>query len=102
MRARRTSSARTAAAATAEGRRSTLRTQPAPVRDLAAAIAVLGEQSDAPTLARLAGLDSIGYAGALRALGALGALAAPDEPRFIHRSVRDAAESTLTMVQRER
>ncbi|MBP3081368.1 LuxR family transcriptional regulator [Streptomyces sp. 604F] len=81
---------------------SILRTQPAPVRDLAAAIAVLGEQSDAQTLARLAGLDSIGYSGALRALGALGALAAPDEPRFIHRSVRDAAESTLTMVQRER
>ncbi|CAM5615543.1 MULTISPECIES: ATP-binding protein [Streptomyces] len=81
---------------------SILRTQPAPVRALAAAIAVLGEQSDPKTLSQLAGLDPIGYSGALRTLGALGALAAPDEPRFVHRSVRDAAESTLTMVQRER
>ncbi|MCK1797010.1 AAA family ATPase [Streptomyces sp. XM4193] len=79
---------------------SILRTQPAPVRDLAAAIAVLGEQADPPALARLAGLDSLGYTGALRALGALGMLAA-DEPRFVHRAVRDAAESTLTMTQRE-
>ncbi|WP_236074352.1 ATP-binding protein [Streptomyces tardus] len=79
---------------------SILRTQPAPVRDLAAAIAVLGEQADPLALARLAGLDSLGYTGALRALGALGMLAA-DEPRFVHRAVRDAAESTLTMTQRE-
>ncbi|MFE3602227.1 ATP-binding protein [Streptomyces sp. NPDC059142] len=81
---------------------SILRTQPAPVRDLAAAIAVLGEQTAPEALARLAGLDSIGYTGALRALGALGMLTAAHEPRFVHRAVRDAAESTLTMVQRER
>ncbi|MEV8605020.1 AAA family ATPase [Streptomyces griseoviridis] len=87
---------------------SILRTQPPAVRDLAAAIAVLGEQGTPEALARLAGLDAIGYSGALRALGALGMLAAAHgprtahEPRFVHRAVRDAAESTLTMVQRER
>ncbi|MFF3485306.1 ATP-binding protein [Streptomyces sp. NPDC002701] len=81
---------------------SILRAQPEPVRDLAAAIATLGEQGDAQTLARLAGLDSVGYSGALRALDALGLLTDAHEPRFIHRAVRDAVESTLTMVQRER
>ncbi|WP_320774077.1 helix-turn-helix transcriptional regulator [Streptomyces sp. CRN 30] len=81
---------------------SILRTQPAAVRDLAAAIAVLGEQGEPEILTRLAGLDAIGYSGALRTLAALGMLTAPHEPRFVHRSVRDAAESILTMEQRER
>ncbi|MFC8997384.1 ATP-binding protein [Streptomyces rochei] len=81
---------------------STLRTQPAPVRDLAAAIAILGEQGDVATLTRLAGLDDAGYSGALRALGALGMLTSAHEPRFTHRAVGDAVESTLTMDQRER
>ncbi|WP_369218199.1 ATP-binding protein, partial [Streptomyces flavofungini] len=81
---------------------STLRAQPAPVRDLAAAIATLGEQGDVPTLTRLARLDSVGFTGALRALGALGMLTSAHEPRFHHRAVGDAVEATLTMVQRER
>ncbi|AQS71374.1 AAA family ATPase [Streptomyces pactum] len=80
---------------------SILRTQPPPVRDLAAAIAVLGDHADPDSVARLAGLDTVGYTGALRALGALGLLTAERAPSFIHRVVRDAAECTLTMVQRE-
>lgn len=80
---------------------SCLRTQPLPVRNLAAAIAVFEEQDDPELIARLAGLDTIGYAAALRSLRALGLLAARREPRFVHRVVCDAVESFLTMAERE-
>ncbi|MFD8524236.1 ATP-binding protein [Streptomyces capillispiralis] len=78
-----------------------LRTQAQPVRDLAAAIAVLGEHADPDNAAGLARLDPVGYAAALRTLVALGLVTPDRRPRFVHRVVRDAAESTLTMVQRE-
>ncbi|MFF8035545.1 ATP-binding protein [Streptomyces sp. NPDC016626] len=80
---------------------SILRTQAQPVRDLAAAIAVLGDHVDPENAADLARLDPVGYAAALRTLAALGLVRPGPEPRFVHRVVRDAAESTLTMVQRE-
>ncbi|MEU3144683.1 MULTISPECIES: LuxR family transcriptional regulator [unclassified Streptomyces] len=80
---------------------SILRTQAPPVRDLAAAIAVLGDHVDPDNAAGLARLDSVGYTAALRTLIALGLVAADRGPRFVHRVVRDAAESTLTMVRRE-
>ncbi|MFI0777610.1 AAA family ATPase [Streptomyces sp. NPDC021212] len=79
-----------------------MRTQPQPVRDLAAAIAVLGDQGDPDLMARLAGLDPIGFAAALRTLGQLGLLAADQEPRFLHRVVQDAVESSMTVAERER
>ncbi|MER7490168.1 AAA family ATPase [Streptomyces sp. NPDC126497] len=78
-----------------------LRTQAQPVRDLAAAIAVLGDHVDPDNVARLARLDAVGYPAALRTLADLGLVAADGEPRFVHRVVRDAVESTLTMVRRE-
>lgn len=79
-----------------------MRTQPKPVRDLAAAIAVLGDRGEPGLMARLAGLDTIGFAAALRALGQLGLLADGQEPRFVHRVVQDAVESSMTVAERER
>ncbi|MEU0844663.1 AAA family ATPase [Streptomyces sp. NPDC005962] len=79
-----------------------MRTQPRSVRDLAAAIAVLGDQGEPELMARLAGLDPIGLAAALRTLGQLGLLAAEQEPRFLHRVVQDAVESSMTVAERER
>ncbi|MDH6125730.1 LuxR family transcriptional regulator [Kitasatospora sp. GP82] len=78
-----------------------LRTQSQPVRDLAAAIATLGEPGDPALAARLAGLDAIGSAGALRVLHQLGLLADEREPRFIHRVVQDAVEYSMTMAERQ-
>ncbi|MGW2327004.1 helix-turn-helix transcriptional regulator [Streptomyces sp. NPDC001700] len=79
-----------------------VRNQPRSVRDLAAAIAVLGDQGEPELMARLAGLDPIGFAAALRVLDQLGLLAAEQEPRFLHRVVQDAVESSMTVAERER
>ncbi|MFI0819450.1 ATP-binding protein [Streptomyces sp. NPDC021098] len=79
-----------------------MRTQPQPVRDLAAAIAVLGDQGEPDLMARLAGLDPIGFAAALRTLGQLGLLADEQEPHFVHHVVQDAVESSMTVAERER
>jgi DNA-binding CsgD family transcriptional regulator len=79
-----------------------MRSQPQPVRDVAAAIAVLGDQGAPELMARLAGLDEIGFTSALRALDHLGLLAAEREPRFLHRVVQDAVESSMTVAERER
>ncbi|MEU5732710.1 MULTISPECIES: AAA family ATPase [Streptomyces] len=79
-----------------------LRVQPRPARDLAAAIAVLGGQAEPDLLARLAGLDPIGFLATLRDLHEVGLLAAEQEPRFLHRVVQDAVESSMTVAERER
>ncbi|MFJ9417898.1 ATP-binding protein [Streptomyces sp. NPDC101227] len=76
--------------------------QPGPVRDLAAAIAAFGDHGDPELIQRHARLDVIGYQQALRTLHHLGLLAPHDTPRFIHRVVRDAVESALTVAERER
>ncbi|GAA1112620.1 ATP-binding protein [Streptomyces javensis] len=81
---------------------SSLRAQPRPPRDLAAAIAVLGDQAEPDLLGRLAGLDTIGFLAALRDLHQLGLVAAEQEPRFLHRVVQDAVESSMTVAERER
>ncbi|MDH6133780.1 DNA-binding CsgD family transcriptional regulator [Kitasatospora sp. MAA4] len=78
-----------------------LRAQSTPVRDLAAAIATLGEHGDPVLIARLAGLDEIGTEQALRGLHQLGLLADAGEPRFVHRVVQDAVESSMTVAQRQ-
>ncbi|MDH6114871.1 DNA-binding CsgD family transcriptional regulator [Kitasatospora sp. MAP12-15] len=78
-----------------------LRTQSQSVRDLAVAIATLGEHGDPALIAKLAGLDSIGTGGALRGLYQLGLLAGQGEPRFVHRVVQDAVESSLTVAERQ-
>ncbi|NLU76615.1 AAA family ATPase [Streptomyces sp. HNM0575] len=78
-----------------------IRTQTPPVRDLAAAIAVLGDQADPGLIAQLTGLDDIGLTSAQRVLYELGLLADENTPRFVHRVVQDAVESSLTVTQRE-
>ncbi|WP_327130112.1 AAA family ATPase [Streptomyces sp. NBC_01343] len=77
-----------------------LRAQTEPVRDLAAAIATLGEQGTPGLAARLAGLDAIGASGALRVLHRLGLLVAEGVPGFVHPVVQDAVESVMTMTER--
>ncbi|MGY0056473.1 ATP-binding protein [Streptomyces sp. LZ34] len=79
-----------------------VRLQPRPVRDLAAAIAVFGDQGDSVLVPRLAGLDPIDFAAALRALHALGLAADEREPRFVHPVVADAVQSSLAVAERER
>ncbi|MGW3569923.1 ATP-binding protein, partial [Streptomyces sp. NPDC000941] len=78
-----------------------VRLQPAPVRQLAAAIAALGEPGDPALVPRLAGLDPIDYAAALRDLHALGLAADEREPRFVHPVVADAVQSSLSVAERE-
>ncbi|MFJ4879783.1 AAA family ATPase [Streptomyces sp. NPDC088745] len=76
-----------------------LRAQATPVRDLAAAMAVLGGTA-APGLAgRLAGLDEVGESCALGVLHRLGLLAAEGVPDFVHPVVRDAAKAIMSMTE---
>lgn len=79
-----------------------LRTRPPAVRDVAAAIAALGGHGDSALITELAGLDEIGFAAARRALSEAGVLADAREPRFVHRVVQDAIESTMSVAERER
>ncbi|GAU69350.1 LuxR family transcriptional regulator [Streptomyces sp. NBRC 110611] len=97
-----------------------LHTQPGPVRDLATALAAFGDHGEPDLIRRHARLDTTGYRQALRTLHHLGLLgpvpgaaesgeglpaqdpAAQDTPRFLHRVVRDAVESALTVAERER
>ncbi|MFI7704287.1 ATP-binding protein [Nonomuraea sp. NPDC049480] len=78
-----------------------LHSLPQPIQALAAAIAAVGEHEDPRLVARLAGLDEIGYAAGMRTLYQFGVLAGEHRPRFSHFVVRDAVESSLTMVERE-
>ncbi|MBV6702254.1 AAA family ATPase [Kitasatospora aureofaciens] len=79
-----------------------LRSQTAPVRDLAAAIATLGEPGDTAQVGRLAGLDPVGCAAALRGLHRLGLLADPNRAIFVHPVVRDAVEAAMSAAERQR
>ncbi|UJB45799.1 ATP-binding protein [Streptomyces sp. A1-5] len=79
-----------------------LRIQPQPVREVAVAVAALGDHSDPVLLAQLAGVDEIGFSGARRALVDAGLLARGRDIRFVHGVVRDAVDSLLTLDERER
>nr|QIS37315.1 LuxR family transcriptional regulator [Streptomyces hygrospinosus subsp. beijingensis] len=79
-----------------------LRIQPQSVRDVAVAVAALGDHSDPALLAQLAGVDDVGFAGIRRALVDAGLLARGRDVRFVHGVVRDAADSLLTLGERER
>ncbi|MGW2375460.1 MULTISPECIES: ATP-binding protein [Kitasatospora] len=79
-----------------------LRAQGRPVRDLAAAIATLGEPGDTVLVGRLAGLDPVGCAAALRALHHLGLLPDPHRAAFVHPVVRDAVEASMSAGERQR
>lgn len=79
-----------------------LRVQPQPVRDVAAAVAALGDHRDPALLAQLAGVDEIGFSGARRALVEAGLLAPGRAIRFVHRVVRDAVDASSSPDERER
>lgn len=79
-----------------------LRTRPRAVRDVAVAIAAFGGHGDPALIRKLAGLDAPGFGAARRALREAGLLADTLQPRFIHRVVQDAVESTLSVAERER
>ncbi|MFI9306481.1 AAA family ATPase [Streptomyces triculaminicus] len=78
-----------------------LRSQPGPVRELAKALAVLGDGTDPELVGRLAGLDTTGQEEAARGLRRLGLLAEGPEPRFVHHAVRDAVEDSMTPPEHE-
>ncbi|MEV5242511.1 AAA family ATPase [Streptomyces cinnamoneus] len=78
-----------------------LRSQPAPVQDLAKALAVLDDGRDPELVGRLAGLDDRGRAEAARDLHRLGLLAGGPELRFAHPAVRDAVEELMTPAEQE-
>lgn len=75
---------------------------PAGVRQLAGALAVLGEHADPHTLRELAELDDIGYAAAVRALDVLGVLDATAPPRFAHPSLPSTLSAAMGRETRER
>ncbi|GHG49654.1 AAA family ATPase [Streptomyces griseocarneus] len=78
-----------------------LRSQPGPVRELAKALAVLGDGTDPELTGRLAGLDATGQEEAARGLRRLGLLAEGPAPRFVHHAVRDAVEDSMTPAEQE-
>ncbi|GGX74520.1 ATP-binding protein [Streptomyces hiroshimensis] len=78
-----------------------LRSQPAPVRRLARALAVLGEDAGLELAGDLAELDTAGSEEAARSLRRLGLLTDGPAPRFAHPSVREAAEESMTPAEHE-
>ncbi|MFF4218260.1 AAA family ATPase [Streptomyces nondiastaticus] len=82
-----------------------LRSQPAPVRRLARALAVLdqepGPETDLELVGRLAELDTAGSQEAVRSLRRLGLLTDGHAPRFTHPAVREAAEESMTPAEHE-
>ncbi|QLE75762.1 LuxR family transcriptional regulator [Streptomyces rectiverticillatus] len=78
-----------------------LRSQPAPVRRLARALAVLDEDAGLELAGHLAELDTAGSEEAARSLRRLGLLTDGPAPRFAHPSVREAAEESMTPAEHE-
>ncbi|MFF9125467.1 ATP-binding protein [Streptomyces sp. NPDC014889] len=76
--------------------------QPPPVRDTAAAIATLAGHEDPALLGRIAGLDDVDLTTALRVLRELGLTTEEDDTRFVHPSVREAVECSLSATERQR
>ncbi|WP_086829441.1 AAA family ATPase [Allokutzneria sp. NRRL B-24872] len=79
-----------------------LRSQPQPIRQFANAMALLGEHADLELIGRLARLDSVGCTEAVRVLDRLGLLAPGPMPRYIHLTVQDAVEESMTVEERAR
>ncbi|GHA43261.1 LuxR family transcriptional regulator [Streptomyces spiroverticillatus] len=77
-----------------------LRAQDPPVRDLSAAMAILGGESSCGLAGRLAGLDEIGEFDALGVLHRLGLLVAEGVAQFIHPVVGEAAEAFMSIAER--
>lgn len=79
-----------------------LDTQPAPVRAVARALAVLGDQADHDLIGEVAGLDGPVYKDALAALDRLGLLAGGGPPRLVDLGVRTATEAAIRADERDR
>ncbi|WP_367127531.1 AAA family ATPase [Saccharothrix sp. HUAS TT1] len=78
-----------------------LSTQPAPVREVAHALVVLGDGADTDLVAEVAGLDSLGCKSAVHALDRLGLLSSVDPPRLADPGVGVALEAVMPLPQRE-
>ncbi|MFF7613156.1 AAA family ATPase [Streptomyces lavendulae] len=78
-----------------------LRDQPAPVREFATALAVLGDGSEEELIGRLAGLDGTGRIEALRVLRRLGLVCEGPALRFVHPVVGEAVEEAMTPAEAE-
>ncbi|TDV47986.1 helix-turn-helix transcriptional regulator [Actinophytocola oryzae] len=79
-----------------------LDTQPPPVRTVARALAVLGDQADHDLIGEVAGLDGPAYKDALQALDRLGLLAGVGPPRLADLGVRTATEAAIPVAERDR
>jgi ATP/maltotriose-dependent transcriptional regulator MalT len=78
-----------------------LRMQPDPVRALAQAIAVFGDDADGDLVARFARLGPVDGADALRRLQRMGLVADGEKPRFAHPVMRDAIDGSMSAEERE-
>lgn len=76
--------------------------QAEPVRNVAKAMAILGDQADLEVIGKVAGLDAVGCAEAMHVLRKLGLLAGGQRPGFVHLVVQDAVEESMTAEERER
>lgn len=76
-----------------------LRRQPEPVRGVAKAIAVLGDQAETGLITELAGLDDI--SAVVRTLRSLGIVVPRGNPRFADPAVPDAVLATMTTSEHE-
>ncbi|GAA0592580.1 LuxR C-terminal-related transcriptional regulator [Kutzneria viridogrisea] len=79
-----------------------LRAQPAPVRALAEALAVLGGHGEIDLVAPLAGVDEVGCASARRALTELGLLGAGPLLRLVNPAIARAIEESLPAAEHDR
>jgi DNA-binding CsgD family transcriptional regulator len=73
-----------------------LRRQPEPVRGVAKAMAVLGDQAEIGLITELAGLDDVTGGAAVRSLRSLGLVTSQRNPRFADPAVQDAVLATMT------
>ncbi|OLF16209.1 ATP-binding protein [Actinophytocola xanthii] len=85
-----------------ERRMAWLAAAPPEVRDLAHALAVLGEAAVPDLLQDLAGMDRVAYKSAVQAMDRLGLLADTEPPRLVHATLRDAVAVTMTVETRRR
>ncbi|WKX13711.1 AAA family ATPase [Streptomyces sp. NL15-2K] len=76
--------------------------QTEPVRDVAKAMAIVGDQADPEVIGQIAGLDAVGCAEAMDVLHMLGLLADRQRPGFVHLVVQDAVEESMTAEEREK
>ncbi|MGF1431354.1 AAA family ATPase, partial [Kitasatospora sp. LaBMicrA B282] len=78
-----------------------LRHQPAAVRAVAKAVALLDGQADADQIGRLAGTDRLDCTRVLDALHRMGLLTEGPRPRPAHPAIRDALEELISLAERE-